>query len=291
MQSSPYRRVLASRETWVTILVVVVAMAVCISLGYWQFTRHESRVAARDTITANYDAKPVPWKQLVPSSSATVDDSTLWRTATLTGAYCSDPSCILYVRNRPLNGEVGFWQLVPFTTETETVMVVRGWVPIQSVASEPALTPPVSTDPQTIAVHIRPTEPALESRENPPGQLQTVTASDVEPYLPSDASPLSTGAYGELSGEQVASNEVPYELPRPSTDLGPHLSYAFQWWIFAVFFPVGGFLRIRSQLLDAKDDGGVDRPGSAPHRPHNTPARRTRRRSLDEEEEDALLDG
>ncbi len=69
----------------------------------------------------------------------------------------------------------------------------------------------------------------------------------------------------------------PLELP--STDLGPHLSYAFQWWVFAAGALVGAVILLR------RDEPAPD-CGRRPPPPRPAP----RRRGRAEEEEDALLD-
>jgi cytochrome oxidase assembly protein ShyY1 len=41
------------------------------------------------------------------------------------------------------------------------------------------------------------------------------------------------GGYGELVEQQPAAATSPTVLPEPDPGLGPHLAYAFQWWVFA----------------------------------------------------------
>lgn len=317
---SPVARVLLSSSTALTALAVAAAITVCILLGLWQLSRHQDRVEMRDTIAANYTANPVPIQDIIPSPDAPLPTAQEWRTTTLEGSYCSSPECVLYVRNRPLNGDVGFWQLVPFTTADRTVLVVRGWVPIQPAASQPALTPEVPAGTQSLVVRLRPTEQMVRGRENPEGQLQTVTAAEAAQVLPGNLPPLQTAAYGELATEPLAPAEMPRALEKPDTGLGPHLSYAVQWWIFALFFLAGGIARTRGAIRDAReedaanegqvseaqagagqlggDEPGAARPGAAASAeetgtraaPKAKPRRRRPRRLSDEEEEDALLD-
>ena len=133
------------------------------------------------------------------------------------------------------------------------------------------------------------------------------------------------GAFGELAEEEPAADR-PQPLPAPETGLGPHLSYAFQWWIFALFFPGALIFRLRRQFQDlaaeeaetaagatpgeGDDDAAVAIAPSDPHADATAPASRTaartgardtadhrprravraRRRGQDEEEEDALID-
>ena len=289
-RKNPVVQVLLSRETVLTAVIVVLAMSLCIALGLWQYGRHVGRVEIRDTVQANYSAAPVPIADILPATDSPLASEDQWSTVTLTGQYCTEPECILYVRNRPLQGDVGFWQLVPFTTADRTVLVVRGWVPIQQAASAPALTPSVPEGKQDLVVRLRSTETPVPGRSNPPGQLQTVTAADADAALPDTLPPLQQQAYGELADEPLAPPDMPRPLEEPDTSLGPHLSYAFQWWIFALFFLAGGILRTRTAIRDAQDSVELDDKAEADHIYTPSAAPRRRRRSTDEEEEDALLD-
>ena len=68
-----------------------------------------------------------------------------------------------------------------------------------------------------------------------------------------DDSELVAQAYGELAAEDPAGPR-PAALPSPDTSLGPHLSYAFQWWIFALFFPGALIYRTRRLFQDVAED-------------------------------------
>ena len=111
--------------------------------------------------------------------------------------------------------------------------------------------------------------------------------------LPAGDGEMITDAYGDLAAEEPESPR-PVALPEPDKSLGPHLSYAVQWWAFALFFPGALIYRTRRTLQDleadenAPDDAGTPLRENTDHRPRR-PAP-TRRRGLDEEEEDALID-
>jgi hypothetical protein len=92
------------------------------------------------------------------------------------------------------------------------------------------------------------------------------------------------GASGCLSGITP--------VPFPELSLGPHLSYAMQWWLLLVVSaPIGVWLTVRDAHLESERlHGGAasarlkrkERPASKPRRP----AKRTR--PSDEEIEDGL---
>lgn len=321
---SSRRRLLLSRDTLLALVVVLVLAAVCVSLGKWQYGRFEDKRDRAEVIETNYDASPAPLAEEMPDPAAPLADEQEWAPVRMQGSYCSDPGCVLYVRNRQIGGQVGFWQLAPFRAEDgTTLLVVRGWVPEDSGASSPADPPAVPEGPLTVTARLRTAEPVLD-RVPPEGQAHSVNPTQIAGLLDLDPDSLVVGAYGELAAEQPEAAR-PQALPAPETGLGPHLSYAFQWWIFALFFPGALVFRLRRQFqdlaaeeADAASDTASDAPtdtGAAPadaqdetaraarpaptttaagdrdttaHRPRR--AVRARRRGQDEEEEDALID-
>ncbi|UVY82936.1 SURF1 family protein [Brachybacterium sp. NBEC-018] len=254
---SPRSRIILSRDTLVGLLIVLLCAAICVGLGLWQYGRFETKRDAAAVIAENYSADPVPLAEALPDPAQPLAASERWRVVEMTGSYCTDPGCVLYVRNRPLNSQVGFWQLVPFTAEDGTaLLVVRGWVPAQETASQPLDPPAVPTGTTTVTVRMRPAEGTVD-RQDPPGQVQTVTPEAIAGKLPADVGEsLVTGAYGELAAEDPEAAR-PQALESPDTSLGPHLSYAFQWWIFALFFPAALVYRTRRLIQDAESEQAV----------------------------------
>lgn len=322
---SARRRILFSRDTLLGLVIVLLLAAVCVSLGMWQYGRYEDKRDRAAVIESNYDFSPVPLDEAMPDPAAALPEEQVWTPVQMQGTYCTDPGCVLYVRNRLIGGEVGFWQLVPFRAEDgTTLMVVRGWVPEDSDSSTPADPPPVPEGELTVTARLRTAEPVLD-RPQIEGQAHSVNPTQISAQLGLEAESVVVGAYGELAAEDPEA-ERPQSLPSPDTGLGPHLSYAFQWWIFALFFPGALIFRLRRQFQDLAadeaaaegaspgegDDGreGADDPtdphattapparSAAPSRPgardttDQRPRRavRTRRRGQDEEEEDALID-
>jgi cytochrome oxidase assembly protein ShyY1 len=323
---STRRQILLSRDTLLGLVAVLVLAAVCVALGLWQYGRYEDRRDEAAVVETNYDAMPVALEEVLPEAGAPLAAEDEWTPVTLQGSYCTDPECVLYVRNRQLSGTVGFWQLVPFRAEDgTTLMVVRGWVPSDGDASAPANPAPVPDGELAVTVRLHPAEVVLD-REPPPGQTHSVNPPQAAGLMGLDDSGLVARAYGELAAEEPAA-ERPAALPSPDTSLGPHLSYAFQWWIFALFFPAALIYRTRRLLQDAAADEAAaaervaspdaaaspdgaaapegagtpahDEEGSSAtgpprtrrptdHRPRR--AVHTRRRGQDEEEEDALID-
>lgn len=300
---SARREILFSRETLLGLVAVLVLAGVCVLLGLWQYGRYEDRRDEAAVVETNYEADPVALDAVLPDRQEPLPAEHTWAPVTLEGSYCSDPDCVLYVRNRQLSGEVGFWQLVPFRAEDGTTLqVVRGWVPQVTGGSAPDESAAIPDGDLTITVRMRHAEPVLD-REPPPGQTHSVNPRQSAGLVGLDDSELVAQAYGELAAEDPAGPR-PAALPSPDTSLGPHLSYAFQWWIFALFFPGALIYRTRRLFQDVAEDerrqqdperaetadtAPAPRPGpTIDHRPRR--AVRARRRGHDEEEEDALID-
>ncbi|MGP5681817.1 SURF1 family cytochrome oxidase biogenesis protein [Brachybacterium alimentarium] len=288
-QRSALRRTLLSRDFLLAALGVLLASALCVGLGFWQFGRFEGKRDVAAVVEANYEAPPVPLDEVLPSPGAELDATDDWTPVELTGSYCTDPDCVLYVRNRQLDGDVGFWQLAPFHSDDgETLLVVRGWVGSQGDVSAPADPPAVPEGELSITARLRPAEPTLD-RKIPAGQVHSVNPPQVAEQLPEEEPQLVTRAYGDLAQEDPEPSARPRALPDPDTSLGPHLSYSVQWWLFALFFPVALTLRTRRTVQElAEDDAQDGSPAAADHRPRRVP--RARRPTQDEEEEDALID-
>lgn len=279
--------------------LVVVALVVAVGstfAGRWQWQRADAREHEVTTLRANFAAEPVPLDEILASPTSPVTDDVAWRLVELKGRYA--PSSTVLLRNRPVDGTPAFHVLEPFVVEEPgspfdgAVLVVdRGWFQVGTdpTGAGQAPAPPAGT--VTIEVRLRPAE-RPESREAPAGQAYTIFPAQVlEAAGGSPGGVVVEQAYGALAAEIPAPAEAPEALPVPSTDLGPHRSYALQWWFFAVG-ALGGFGMLavreaRTAREEAAAAAGPEHP--APPKPEPRPAR-TRRRPSAEEEEDALID-
>ena len=243
-----------------TALVALFATA-CALLSDWQFHRRAEKLAEIQTVSKNYNAPAVDISSLIESQS-TFDVK--WRPARVTGTFLVDDALLL--RNRPLNGQPGFEQIVPFKFEGGTILVNRGWLPTGSKQDAPDANPLPSSQPQTIIIRLLPSEND-SGRSAPQGQLADLNLSKAARQTGLDFNP-------DWFGREVGSGTLPKSLPKPSADEGNHLSYAVQWLVFGAM--AFGFLAytIRTEWRFAK---GI-------------PAKRRRRRSdVDAAEEDRLL--
>ena len=292
------------------VLAAVLVSAVCVAAGAWQWHRHAERSAAIAVVVAGYDAAPRPLDELL-APDADLPPDAVWRPATVTGRYLDDGAVLL--RNRPVAGQAGFHVLAPFAISEgalagRVLVVDRGWVPAGQDASAPDAVPAPPSGQVDVVVRLRADErPA--TRTAPPGQVHAIAADQVRE---ASAAGWDAGAslplYGGLVSEDGGAAVGLGPLDRPRTDPGSHLSYAFQWWVFALGALVTcAVLVVREERALAEEDRAGAEPSAAgppgeggtgadvapgarvPARPAPRPARR--RRPTAEEEEDALLDG
>lgn len=280
--------------------LVVVAVLVAIGTsfaGRWQWQRADTRQDAVATLRANFAAEPVPLDALLAEPDSPLPGADDWRLVELQGRYA--PGATVLLRNRPVDGTPAFHVLEPFVVDAPgssfdgaTLVVDRGWVAVGADAAGTAVAPAPPDGTVSIEVRLRPAE-RRESREPPAGQVYTIFPPQVleAAGLPGDA--VVGQAYGALVAEDPEPAVLPEALPVPSTDLGPHRSYALQWWIFAIG-GLGGFgmLAVREARAAREERAAAagHAAGAPPAPPRPERPARPRRRPSAEDEEDALID-
>lgn len=284
-----------TRRQWVTLgLAAVLLAALCVLAAFWQWHRYTDRQEQIDLVEANYTAEPVPLEELVAGPGATLAPADVWRPAVVVGEYVPEQTVLL--RNRPVNGTPGFHLLVPLRTdlggEDVVIVVDRGFVPLGADASEAASVPDPPAGEVTVTVTLRADEPA-DGRDAEAGTVARINTEQVLAATGTDA-PTSdggtVGAYGQVRDEEPAAAQALVPAPRPDTDPGSHLSYAFQWAIFALG-AVGGFVLLwRRETRAASVTAGELLAAEAPDGSSRPRRERRRSRRVDEEHEDALVD-
>lgn len=262
-------RLLLTRR-WLGYLALTVVFAlVCVGLGTWQLARRAEAAAQIALVEDNWSAPPLSARDALgePGGPGTLDPALEWHPVELVGTYLIDEQ--LLARGRPFGGQPGFAVLVPLElTDGRVFIVDRGWVPVGNDQDSPDFIPAPPEGEVTVTVRLRPGEPALLGRSAPAGQVASIELPLIAQLLGGE---VYTGAYGLLAGEEPAPQQRPVAAQRPVPDEGPHLSYAFQWFLFALLGFVGLGFALRQEA----------RGPDAPARP---------RRPSDAEIEDELLD-
>ncbi len=266
---------------WAGYLAFVMVFAVaCVLLSQWQLARRAETVAANTKVEMNYDTTPVALGSLVKDlDSFSPKDE--WHQVHLTGTYLRDEQ--LLVRTRPLGGNPGFEVLVPLELDSgDTFIVDRGWVPVGTDQDAPDAVPAAPAGSVSVVVRLKPGEPNLPGRSAPPGQIATIELETIRTLLDR---PTYTGAYGLMVVENPAPAERPKALPKPAIDEGPHLSYAFQWIVFAILGVVALAWAVRQEYRNINADDPAEQ-----ERERERERRRMARAPSDADVEDDLVD-
>ncbi len=230
--------------------------AVCVKLGIWQLDRLHGRrdVNARIRVGLALPARPLG--DLLADHPATALG---FRQVTVTGTYETSDEVILY--GRTLDGENGNHLLTPLRPSDggPLVIVDRGWVPFEMDSPPVDAAAPPSGE-VTVTGALFPPD-AMGG-----GALTTPTVSRVDltqlaATFGEDVLPM----YVLLAEQDPAQpNDLPRPAPLPELTEGPHLSYAIQWFAFAMIALVGLVVLVRRDLRDQAGGGragGDDAPG------------------------------
>jgi len=213
--------------------LTVVFSVVATFFGLWQWDRREQAVAAMELVEANWDATPLTLAEF-RARQPQAGEAQQWTPIVLEGRYLSDDQ--LLVRTRPRAGVVGFEVLVPFEADAETVLLSRGWVSTGESTDFPDLIPPPPPGEVTVMGRVKMWEPTLRGRGAPDGQVATINIEDVQAQV---SSSLADDFYLVVDRETPRPAVTPLGAQRPVLDEGPHLSYTFQWFLFALMAFLG----------------------------------------------------
>lgn len=259
---------LLRRPRWLGMLLFVLALAsLFIRLGFWQLGRMDVRAEENTVLDLRLAADPVSVEVAVAAAGSDLP-SVEFRTGTATGSY--RPDLEVLVRNRTNEmGTAGFHLLTPFELADGSLVIVnRGWIPLEmDQVPVDALPPPAGVVEVTGLMRSSESRSAIGPID-PPGQITVVNRIDLDrigalfdqPVLPVWLQALEAGSGG---------------LPQPlvltdTTDRGPHLSYAIQWFSFAAIALVGFGIVLRRGAS----------PGKRHLPPLDTPAREGDRSAL-----------
>ena len=265
---------------WAGYLALVVAFAIASSaLGVWQLNRRAEALAEVARIDANYDAEAVPVTEALPDPAA-FDIDQRWLVVALEGEYLADEEVV--VRNRPFAGSSGFEVITPFRLDDGTVfMVDRGWI-AQGSDGRPSRYAAPPAGQVEVEARLKAGEGRIAGRTSTGDEFATIDLPELAERV---GEPAYTGAYGVLVQSGADASEPPLAAARPVRDEGPHLSYALQWFVFALMAFIGlGWAANQERKALAEASASPDAP-KAPRQPRKPPRERG-----DADVEDEVLD-
>jgi surfeit locus 1 family protein len=217
---------------------VVVAVLVCVRLGLWQLARHSTRGAANGIAATSRAGEP----RVFPGGGPLAPDLRV----VATGSFDLEHEFIL--RGRSLSGAPGVEIATPFRMagSDTAFLVVRGFVPSSDAMSvdRTGLREEGVRTIRGVAFNIL--------NDGTPIARNNDTTWDRIPgawlELPGNF-PYPVHAYGLWQEKEEGMPPFPIRLGPPALTAGPHLSYAIQWFAFALIFGVGGFVYLRRRPL------------------------------------------
>jgi len=228
------------------VALAVVLAAVFIRLGFWQLARLEQR-RARNAHIASRLAEPVR------AFDASRDSASFSR-VTLTGTPDYQNEIVLTGRSR--NGSPGVHILTPVQRpNTDTaVVVLRGWVYAPDAAS--ADLSRWHEARSEFHGYVMQLPPSTTAHSGSGRKLRALSLPAVRGLLPYPVS----AQY--VVSQDTASDRTPARLAAPALDDGPHLSYAIQWFSFAMIAIVGAaIVAFRARVSPDGNERGGQRVG------------------------------
>jgi len=239
------REFFRGRRLWMTLLVLV-GVAVLCRLGVWQLDRLAQRRAINAAIAARMSEPPVPLTNAIAEM-----DGQEYRRVEVRGVF--DSSQEIVQRNRALDGAPGVHVLTPLrlSGSNTAVLVDRGWLPQGEAAPDARRAYGAPTGEVTLQGQIRRSQENMGAPYDP---QFTPDRPRLDAWFHVDIARIAQQTGYLLLPIFVEQLPAPGDLalPRrdPATDLGegPHLSYAIQWFSFAVILLVGYVALSRRQL-------------------------------------------
>jgi surfeit locus 1 family protein len=207
---------------WVLTLAALLGIVLTLALGRWQL----SRAAEKEALQAAIDAQAqLPMLSAGDLLAATDTAPLMQRSVRLRGLWINERT--VYLDNRQMRGQPGFFVLTPFALEhsAAVVLVQRGWIQRNFVdrnALQPVATPAgiVEIEGRVVPVPSRLYEFAGEDK----GLIRQNL--DLHAFAEETGLPLQ-----QLSVQQTGEDAsgLLREWPTPNTGVDKHYGYAFQW--------------------------------------------------------------
>ncbi len=253
------------KPRWLALLALVLAVIYSFGLlGLWQM--NVAQDTGREQAQAEALARPVVPIDTVLKPHQAMNEDASARMVVVEGTY--DASRQLLITDRRLGDRDGYWVVTPLKTQDGAVVsVLRGFVEQPNGASLPPATP------VSVTGMLAPNEgPPDERRALPANQLQQVDLGDLVNRWPEDLYNgfiFATVETPTLSwGPGSALTAVPPPNAAPTELNWRNLSYAAQWWVFALFAAYMWWRMVREDVRRAGEEaefgnGAAGPPGTS----------------------------
>jgi cytochrome oxidase assembly protein ShyY1 len=249
------------RPAWLLFHVVVVAgIVLMVTAGFWQLDRLDERKDFNSQVRERSQQEAVELTAVLDDLDAgTLDPSTAeWLPVAASGTYLPDQ---VLEFNNSQGGRAGDNVLTALLLDDDTTVIVnRGFIPLGvDVPAAPAVE-------IEIVGYVRPSEVrdrgGLTDSDTgePLTEIRRIDIPRLADQFPGTVAPVFVQLIG--SDPEIGVGD-PSPVVLPELDNGPHLSYAIQWFIFAICVAVGWVLAVRRSLAvraRARQTTTVDSP-------------------------------
>ena len=228
------------RPGLVPTLATIVAMAVMVKLGFWQYGKAQAKASLQHT----YDLRAGEVAVVIPATVGNIEDWR-YRKVKATGHYL--PAHQVLLDNQVEGEQAGYHVITPFQAESGAVVLVdRGWIPV----GDRSRLPEIQTPAEALTVQGFSWIPSTKYFE-----LMPPDNSSWQPVWQN----LNLARYNQaaslkvlpfvirLDADSPAGGFVRNWVP-PADRMEQHLSYALQWWGFAAtLFVIWVFVNIKKE--------------------------------------------
>lgn len=254
-------KALFSRKWWWMTLLVLALMAVLARLGVWQLHRLQERRAANAALVAALESAPIDLNQTLDQYRVAAPEQLEQlenRPIEAAGRYDYDHQLTLILQNYEDRPGVDLVTPLVLDDGQTAVLVNRGWVPDADFQAGHLEAYTGSDEPVSVNGYIALTETlrrrTLANPTTPSDQIYRVDVAEIQKDLPYTLLPF----YIKDAPPEGGDTQPPLRIPR-EIDLseGPHLNYAFQWFIFSIGLGVAYVIFVYRHLSPE--------PGAAEH--------------------------
>lgn len=206
---------------WGAHLLMVAALAAAVALGIWQLHAWQAGRAAEARDLSKAPALPLA---KVMGADDTFPGEYLGQPVSFAGDWL--PEGTLYVADRDLEGQRGYWVMTPVLVGESAMPVVRGW------ATQPEA--PAPRGPVEVEGWLQASEGTGAPDQDPEDEvIPEMRIASIVQHVDAD---LYSGYVVSKDPDAALEAVTPGSVPRVSavTHL-KNLLYAFQWWIFGAF--------------------------------------------------------
>lgn len=234
------------RPKWLCFHAVVVAGIVAmIAAGFWQLQRLDERKEFNQRVFERSQSEPVD----LGSVLAQIDDGSLtfdaaeWLPVEVRGTYLPDQ---ILNFNKSQGGRAGDNVLTPMITDDgDTVVVNRGFIPLGIDVPDAPMVGVRGVGYIRLS-EVRERGGVTDADDGEPlVETRRVDIPRLARQLPGDVAPVFVQL---IAAEPPIAVGDPEPVVLPELSNGPHLSYAIQWFVFAICVAIGWVLAVRRSL-------------------------------------------